>query len=119
MSASPETRPRRPASVLLHAPGRLRAFVRRSEAGLVLLAGATGCGAGVTVAGMNLAAQRLREMNAKEASAAFDRTESEALAVVDSLDERRVIGLLTESHTLKRYSDEFDRQRRAMGGESE
>ena len=59
------------------------------------------------------------EMNAKQASAAFDRTESEALAVVDGEADRRVIGLLTESHTLKRYSDELDRQRRAMAGESD
>lgn len=57
-------------------------------------------------------------MNAKEAVAAFDRTESEALAVVDSPTGRRVIGLLTESHTLKRYSEELDRQRRAMVGEA-
>lgn len=56
------------------------------------------------------------EMNAKEASAAFDRTESEALAVLDP--DRAVLGLLTESHTLKRYSEELDRQRRAMAGES-
>ena len=59
------------------------------------------------------------ELNAKEASAAFDRTESEALAVVDTLDDRKVIGMLTESHTLKRYSDELDRQRRAMQGETD
>ncbi|WP_238182053.1 chloride channel protein [Methylobacterium trifolii] len=58
------------------------------------------------------------EMNAKEASATFDRTESEALAVVDGPESRAVIGLLTESHTLKRYSEELDRQRRAMAGES-
>jgi CIC family chloride channel protein len=58
------------------------------------------------------------EMNAKQASAAFDRTESEALAVVDGEADRRVIGLLTESHTLKRYSEELDRQRQAMVGEA-
>ncbi|GJD37124.1 chloride channel protein [Methylobacterium aerolatum] len=56
------------------------------------------------------------EMNAKDAVAVFDRTESEALAVLDGA--RAVIGLLTESHTLKRYSEELDRQRRAMVGES-
>ena len=59
------------------------------------------------------------ELNAKEASAAFDRTESEALAVVDARSDRNVIGMLTESHTLKRYSDELDRQRRAMQGETD
>jgi chloride channel protein, CIC family len=58
-------------------------------------------------------------MNAKDAAAAFDRTESEALAVVDGPETRRVLGLLTESHTLKRYSEELDRQRRAMAGETD
>lgn len=57
------------------------------------------------------------EMNAKEASAAFDRSESEALAVLDGPEQRRVIGMLTESHTLKRYSDELERQRRTIAGE--
>ncbi|WP_375408137.1 chloride channel protein [uncultured Methylobacterium sp.] len=60
----------------------------------------------------------LPEMNAKAAAAAFDRSESEALAVLESRDTRRVIGLLTESHTLKRYSEELDRQRQAMVGEA-
>ena len=40
------------------------------------------------------------QMNAKQAAAIFDKTESEALAVVNNLIERKVIGLLTESHTL-------------------
>ena len=42
----------------------------------------------------------------------------EALAVVEDLKSRKVIGLLTESHTLKRYSEELDRQRRAVLGET-
>ena len=58
-------------------------------------------------------------MNAKDAAAAFDRTESEALPVVDGPETRKVLGLLTESHTLKRYSEELDRQRRAMAGETD
>ncbi|MCJ2034641.1 chloride channel protein [Methylobacterium sp. J-068] len=58
------------------------------------------------------------DMNAKVATAIFDRTESEALAVVEDLRSRKVIGLLTESHTLKRYSEELDRQRRAVLGEA-
>ncbi|MDQ0475413.1 CIC family chloride channel protein [Labrys wisconsinensis] len=57
------------------------------------------------------------EMNAKEAMAVFDRTESEALAVVDGSAAKRVIGLLTESHTLRRYSEELDRRRREVSGE--
>ncbi|MCJ2053932.1 chloride channel protein [Methylobacterium sp. J-070] len=58
-------------------------------------------------------------MNVKDAAAAFDRTESEALAVVDGTETRKVLGLLTESHTLKRYSEELDRQRRAVAGETD
>lgn len=58
----------------------------------------------------------LPDMNAKVAVAAFDRLESEALAVVDSASSRKVLGVLTESHTLKRYSDELERQRRSMMG---
>ncbi|WP_455974455.1 chloride channel protein [Methylorubrum populi] len=60
----------------------------------------------------------LADMSVKQAAKAFDEAESEALAVLDGADSRRVIGLLTESHTLKRYSDELDRQRRAMLGEA-
>ncbi len=57
------------------------------------------------------------QMNAKDAVALFDKAESEALAVVESRDAARVIGILTEKHTLKRYSEELDRQRRASVGE--
>ncbi|RVU20292.1 chloride channel protein [Methylobacterium oryzihabitans] len=60
----------------------------------------------------------LPQMNAKEAVAQFDRTESEALAVVESRQSARVIGLLSEKHTLRRYSEELDRQRRASVGET-
>ena len=56
-------------------------------------------------------------MNAKQAAALFDKTESDALAVVNNLIERRVIGLLTEAHTLRRYSEELDRRRREASGE--
>ncbi|TGD96277.1 chloride channel protein [Methylobacterium nonmethylotrophicum] len=59
----------------------------------------------------------LPQMNAKEAVALFDKAESEALAVVESRQAARVIGLLSEKHTLKRYSEELDRQRRASVGE--
>ncbi|WP_096485761.1 chloride channel protein [Methylorubrum populi] len=60
----------------------------------------------------------LADMTVKQAAAAFDQAESETLAVLDDAQSRRVIGLLTESHTLKRYSEELDRQRRAMLGEA-
>jgi CIC family chloride channel protein len=57
------------------------------------------------------------EMNARQAVRIFDKSESEALAVVNDLVELKVLGLLTESHTLRRYSEELDRQRRQVSGE--
>ncbi len=59
----------------------------------------------------------LPQLTAREAIAAFDRYEAEALAVVDSAERRQVIGLLSEAHTLRRYSDASERQRRELLGE--
>jgi CIC family chloride channel protein len=59
----------------------------------------------------------LPQMSAREAAALFDRSESEALAVVESPQKRTVVGLLTESHTLRRYSEELELRRREASGE--
>jgi CIC family chloride channel protein len=59
----------------------------------------------------------LPQMNVKEAIALFEKAESDALVVVDDLDRRNVIGLLTEQHALRRYSEELDRSRRELSGE--
>ncbi|MFK0278707.1 chloride channel protein [Ensifer sp. NPDC090286] len=59
----------------------------------------------------------LPNMNAKQASAVFDDAESEELAVVNNNIERKVVGLLTESHTLRRYSEELEKRRREISGE--
>ena len=59
----------------------------------------------------------LPQMNVKEAIAMFERAESDALVVVDDTTGRRVIGLLTEQHALRRYSEELDRSRRELSGE--
>lgn len=56
-------------------------------------------------------------MAVKEAVLAFDRAEAEALAVVDSYLDRRVIGVLTEAHALRRYSAALERRRQEMFGE--
>jgi CIC family chloride channel protein len=56
-------------------------------------------------------------MTVKTAVAMFEESESDALAVVDSPDTMRVIGLLTEQHTLRRYTEELDRRRRELSGE--
>ena len=56
-------------------------------------------------------------MSIKEAVLAFDRAEAEALAVVNSYSDRRVIGLLTEAYALRRYSAELERRRQEMIGD--
>jgi chloride channel protein, CIC family len=58
------------------------------------------------------------QMTAQEAIGAFDRYETEALPVVDSLERRQVMGLLTEAHALRRYSEASERQRRELLGET-
>lgn len=59
----------------------------------------------------------LPQMTIKEAVAMFEHAESDALVVVDAVDTRRVIGLLTEQYALRRYSEELDRRRRELSGE--
>jgi CIC family chloride channel protein len=54
-------------------------------------------------------------MAVKEAVLAFDRAEAEALAVVDSFLDRRVVGLLTEAYVLRRYSTALEGRRRDLG----
>jgi CIC family chloride channel protein len=60
----------------------------------------------------------LPEMNIKLAVQFFEQSENEALAVVDNEKERHVIGLLTEAHVLRRYTDELDKARLELSGES-
>lgn len=57
-------------------------------------------------------------MNIKEAVTAFDAAEAESLAVVQSPDSGRVVGILTEAHALRRYAEESDKHRRDSIGEA-
>lgn len=57
------------------------------------------------------------QMTIKEAVALFETAEADALAVVDGTESRRVIGLLTEQHALRRYSEELEQRRRELSGE--
>jgi chloride channel protein, CIC family len=59
----------------------------------------------------------LPPMTIKQAIAMFEEAESDALAVVDGPETKQVIGLLTEQHALRRYSEELDRRRRELSGE--
>jgi CIC family chloride channel protein len=56
-------------------------------------------------------------MAIKEAVLTFDRAEAEALAVVDSYVDRRLLGMLTEAHALRRYAAELERRRQELIGE--
>ncbi|MEN3377460.1 MAG: chloride channel protein family [Hyphomicrobiales bacterium] len=56
-------------------------------------------------------------MSVKDAVYAFDRAEAEALAVIETRESRAVIGLLTESHALRRYAEELELRRRELTGE--
>ncbi|WGJ13986.1 chloride channel protein [Methylocapsa sp. D3K7] len=58
------------------------------------------------------------EMNIKLAVQYFEQNENEALAVVDNEKDRHVVGLLTEAHVLRRYTDELDKAHRELSGES-
>lgn len=49
-------------------------------------------------------------MNVREALALFARHEADGLVVVDHEATRRVLGLLTEQHALRRYGEELERQ---------
>lgn len=56
-------------------------------------------------------------MNVSEAATLFDTAKAEELAVVDSRQSRRVIGLLTEQYLMRRYAEELDKARRELMGE--
>jgi CIC family chloride channel protein len=59
----------------------------------------------------------LPHMTVKEAVGQFETAEADALAVVDSLENLHVIGLLTEQYTLRRYAEELEKRRRDLSGE--
>jgi CIC family chloride channel protein len=59
----------------------------------------------------------LPQMSIKEAVQMFEAAESDALAVVDSAETMRVIGVLTEQYALRRYSEELEKRRRELSGE--
>ena len=59
----------------------------------------------------------LPEMNVKMAMSLFDRAEAETLAVVDTPEERQVIGYLTEAYAARRYAEELDKASRGLVGD--
>lgn len=57
-------------------------------------------------------------MNIQEAVHIFSLAEADALAVVESCTDRRLLGILTEKYALRRYAEELDRNRREWAGEA-
>jgi len=60
----------------------------------------------------------LPSMNAQVAADLFVKAGTEELAVVDNLERRRVVGLLTEAYLLRRYAEELDKGWRDLTGET-
>jgi CIC family chloride channel protein len=58
----------------------------------------------------------LPSLTVQEAVTAFDKAESEVLAVVDAPSSRRVLGTLSEAHALRRYLAELELRRREYIG---
>jgi CIC family chloride channel protein len=95
-------------------------------AGLILVADAHNAKADTspdqpkTVAGLLLYRDivLLPSTNAQAAAALFEQSGSEELVVVDNLERRRVVGLLTEAYVLRRYAEELDKGWRDLTGET-
>ncbi len=58
------------------------------------------------------------DINIQEAAKVFEDTESEALAVVEGVSDPTVLGLLSEAHVLRRYTEELDKVRKDLSGET-
>ncbi|MDE2446348.1 MAG: chloride channel protein [Alphaproteobacteria bacterium] len=58
----------------------------------------------------------LPEMNIKDAARKFEEAKSEVLAVVNNARQQKIVGLLSESHVLRRYSEELDKRRSEVLG---
>ncbi|AMD56840.1 chloride channel protein [Agrobacterium tumefaciens] len=52
----------------------------------------------------------LPSMNARVAMKAFSSAEADALAVVESAESQKLLGILTEQHALRRYNEELDKR---------
>jgi len=57
-------------------------------------------------------------MNIQEAIAVFDAAEAESLVVVEPGEAHRPIGVLSESHAVRRYAEESEQRRREAVGEA-
>ncbi|MGD0105478.1 MAG: MFS transporter [Rhodopila sp.] len=89
-------------------------------AGMFLVQDLQALGSDVTIISEILREQPevlLPQMPVNEIMARFQATETDAMAVVDDLENMHVIGVLTEQFALRRYTEALDRQRRVLSGE--
>jgi CIC family chloride channel protein len=56
----------------------------------------------------------LPHMNIREATTAFEKTETDVLVVLDRSDRRIAIGTISESFVLRTYSEELERRNQEM-----
>jgi CIC family chloride channel protein len=105
----------------LFAPGRTKQIVLRDSdghyAGIVTLADLHSIAASDKAID-TLAHQReefLRPyMTIREIMSAFEKTETDVLVVVDNVEDRTVIGTVSESHVLRTYGEELERRNQEM-----
>jgi CIC family chloride channel protein len=71
---------------------------------------------GLAALAVNAQAALAPDMSIKEIMAAFDRAQSDELAVVDA--DGQVLGVLTEAYATRRYAEELEKARRDLTGEA-
>ena len=59
-------------------------------------------------------ARLVPQMSIRQALDAFEESETDVLAVIDDDASRRVLGLVSEAHALRRYGEELERRNREM-----
>ena len=53
-------------------------------------------------------------MTIRDIMAAFEKTETDVLVVVDNSEDRTVIGTVSETHALRTYGEELERRNQEM-----
>lgn len=106
----------------LFQPGRLKQIVLRDPkggyAGIVLLAELHSIDIASETPIETLAHQQTEflrpSMTIRDIMAAFEKTETDVLVVVDNSEDRTVIGTVSETHALRTYGEELERRNQEM-----
>jgi CIC family chloride channel protein len=106
----------------LFQPGRLKQIVLRDPkggyAGVVSLAELHSVDIASNTPIETLAHQKTEflrpAMTIRDIMAAFEKTETDVLVVVDNSEDRTVIGTVSETHALRTYGEELERRNQEM-----